>query len=97
MSFERIIEDTSISDEEQREIIKKYDSESRFRNLNIPWMIRMVTFLAVGLALFHLITSFTGPLITLKHRALHTGVILALVFILYPSRKKSPSTKSNHH
>lgn len=94
MSFERIIEDTSISDEEQREIIKKYDSESRFRNLNIPWMIRMVTFLAVGLALFHLITSFTGPLITLKHRALHTGVILALVFILYPSRKKAPQQKA---
>src|SRR5690625_7948055 len=56
-------------------------------------MIWLVTVLSVGLALFHLITSFTGPFITLQHRALHTGVIMALVFLLYPFRKKSPQQR----
>lgn len=80
--------------DEQKKLMEKYDTESRFRKLDVNWMIRLVTLLAVGLALFHLITSFTGPLVTLKHRALHTGVILALVFLLYPSRKKSPQRRA---
>ncbi len=83
-----------LTEEEKKQLVGKYDSESRFRNLNIPWMVRMVTLLAVGLALFHLVTSFTGPLVTLKHRALHTGVILALVFLLYPSRKRAPQRRA---
>ncbi len=84
-----------LSTEEQKKLIEKYDAESRFRNFNIPWMVRLVTLIAVGLALFHLITSFTGPLVTLKHRALHTGVILILVFLLYPSRKKAPQQRAS--
>lgn len=84
-----------LSTVEKQELIEKYDSESRFRDLNIPWMVKLVTILAVGLALFHLITSFTGPLITLKHRALHTGIILVLVFLLYPSRKKAPQRRAS--
>ncbi|MEW9500251.1 TRAP transporter permease [Jeotgalibacillus marinus] len=85
--------DTTVEVDSQ-EILEKFDSESRFRNLNIPWMIRLVSLLAVGLALFHLFTSFTGPLITLQHRALHTGVILALVFLLFPARKKAPQQRA---
>lgn len=76
-----------------QKVMEKYDTESRYRNLNIQWMIWLVTVLSVGLALFHLITSFTGPFITLQHRALHTGVIMALVFLLYPFRKKSPQQR----
>jgi len=84
-----------LSEDEKRKLVEKYDSESRFRNLNIPWMARLVTIISVGLALFHLITSFTGPLVTLQHRALHTGVILVLVFLLYPSRKNAPQQRSS--
>ncbi|WP_017381386.1 TRAP transporter permease [Paenisporosarcina sp. TG-14] len=81
--------DTTVEVDSQK-ILEKFDSESRFRNLNVMWMIRLVSVLSVGLALFHLITSFTGPLVTLQHRSVHTGVILALVFLLFPSRKKAP-------
>lgn len=79
--------------EKHQEIMEKYDSESRFRKINVPWILRLVTLIAVGLALFHLITSFTGPLVTLQHRAVHTGVVLALVFLLYPSWKKAPKDR----
>ncbi|MGY0691958.1 TRAP transporter permease [Virgibacillus sp. FSP13] len=93
---QKSVEQTAeLTEDKKKKLVEKYDSESRFRNLNIPWMIRLVTFLSVGLALFHLITSFTGPLVTLKHRALHTGVILALVFLLYPSRKKAPQRRAS--
>ncbi|WP_042146845.1 TRAP transporter permease [Paucisalibacillus sp. EB02] len=84
-----------LSVDEQKKLLEKFDAESRFRNFNIPWMVRLVTFFAVGLALFHLYTSFAGPLVTLKHRALHTGVILVLVFLLYPSRKKAPQNRAS--
>ena len=81
-------------DVDGQKIMEKFDTESRYRNLNIGWMVRLVTVLSVGLALFHLITSFTGPFITLQHRAIHTGVIMALVFLLYPFRKKSPQQRA---
>lgn len=84
-----------VSEKDTQKILEKYDTEMRYRNLNVKWMIQLVSLLSVGLALFHLITSFTGPLITLQHRALHTGVILALVFLLYPSRKKAPQQRAS--
>src|SRR5699024_11272420 len=74
--------------------LEKYDTESRYRVIHVPWMVRIISFLAVGLALFHLITSYTGPLITLQHRALHIGVIMALVFLLYLSRKNITQERS---
>lgn len=80
---------------DQTKMMEKYDTEMRYRDLNVVWMVRLVTLISVGLALFHLITSFTGPLITLQHRALHTGVVMALVFLLYPSRKKSPTRRAS--
>ncbi|MDY0404917.1 TRAP transporter permease [Virgibacillus sp. 179-BFC.A HS] len=89
------VKNPELSVDEQQKLIEKYDAESRFRKLNIPWMVRLVTLLCVGLALFHLVTSFTGPLVTLKHRALHTGVILALAFLLYPSRKNAPQQRAS--
>ena len=82
-------------DEDSLKIMEKYDTEMRFRRITVPWLVRVISFIAVCLALFHLITSFTGPLVTLKHRALHTGVILVLVFLLYPARKKSPQSRSS--
>ncbi|MFA1820397.1 TRAP transporter permease [Virgibacillus oceani] len=92
---EELTEEEQLSGEEKRKLVEKYDTESRFRTLNIPWMARLVTLISVGLALFHLITSFTGPLVTLQHRALHTGVILVLVFLLYPSRKNAPQQRAS--
>ena len=91
---EKLNDETEPSEPDIQKSVEKYDVEARYRHLNVRWMIRLVSFLSVGLALFHLVTSYTGPLITLQHRALHTGVILALVFLLYPSRKKAPQQRA---
>jgi len=71
-------------------ILEKYDTEARFRKFDkqsIPGII--VFIMCIGLSLFHLYTAWAGPLVTLMHRAVHTAVVMSLVFILYPFGKKS--------
>ncbi|QEK11343.1 TRAP transporter permease [Crassaminicella thermophila] len=75
-------------------ILEKYDTESRFRKFDrnsIPGII--VFIMCIGLSLFHLYTAWAGPLVTLMHRAVHTAVVMSLVFILYPFSKKSSKKK----
>jgi TRAP transporter 4TM/12TM fusion protein len=69
------------------EVLEKYDSESRFRQLDKGLWKWVVTILAVGLACYHLYTSYFGPLDAVRHRSLHTAVITALVFLLYPAHR----------
>jgi len=80
----------------QKELLEKYDPEARYRDLSRDSIAGMVVFIvSVGLSLFHLYTAWQGSLTTLVHRAVHTSVILALVFILYPrNSKKSSETPS---
>ncbi|WP_100403773.1 TRAP transporter permease [Bacillus sp. FJAT-42315] len=78
----------------EEEILQKYDSESRFRKIDAGFWRWAVFILSVGLAGYHLYTAYFGPLDALRHRSLHTAVIAALVFILYPAfYKKSASNK----
>ncbi len=75
---------------DQNEILEKYDTEARFRKFGRDSFPGMVVFLvAVGLALFHLYTAWQGALVTLVHRAVHTSIIMGLVFLLYPSSGKA--------
>lgn len=79
---------------DQAELLEQFDVESRFRRLPRNSASGMLVFLVcVGLALFHLYTAWTGPLVTLMHRAVHTTIVMALIFILYPFAKKSDKTK----
>lgn len=78
------------------EILEKYDTESRFRKFDRNSVSGIIVFiLCVALSLFHLYTAWRGPLVTLVHRAVHTSVVMALVFILYPFNKKSPKKKAS--
>ncbi len=79
---------------DQAELLEQFDVESRFRRLPRNTGPGMLVFIVcVGLALFHLYTAWTGPLVTLMHRAVHTTIVMALIFILYPLSKKSDKTK----
>ncbi|MCT4563611.1 MAG: TRAP transporter permease [Maledivibacter sp.] len=76
------------------QVLEKYDTESRFRKFDKNSIPGMIVFIAcVGLSLFHLYTAWSGPLVTLMHRAVHTSVVMALVFILYPFGKRSSKKK----
>lgn len=78
----------------QADLLEEFDVESRFRRLSRKSTPGMIVFIAcVGLALFHLYTAWTGPLVTLMHRAVHTTIVMALIFLLYPMTKKSSKEK----
>jgi len=63
------------------------------RQLEGIWS-RIVSFVAIGLAGFHLYTGMFGLLTTPEHRAVHVGLALALVFALHPGRKSSRIRRS---
>ncbi len=69
------------------EISKKFDVESRYRNLTGKIGV-LVAAIAIAMSTFHLYTAAV-PMVSAKHRALHLTFTLVLIFLLYPSRKKA--------
>ncbi len=53
-------------------------------------MARLITVLAVGLAIFQLYTAFFGVLPTMQQRSFHVAFVLPMIFLLYPATKQSP-------
>ncbi|WP_071394256.1 TRAP transporter permease [Bacillus tuaregi] len=77
----------------EKDILEKFDTESRTKKINKGFWRWVIFLLSVGLAGYHLYTSYFGPLDALRHRSLHTAVIAALVFILYPAFYKKKKDK----
>ena len=48
----------------------------------------VVSALAITLSLFHLYTSYFGALQAMQQRSFHLGLVLAMIFLLYPSSKQ---------
>ncbi|SFH27281.1 TRAP transporter, 4TM/12TM fusion protein [Desulfotomaculum arcticum] len=87
-------QESVISKEKQQEILKKYSSESNYREFDSKFWFYVVAVVAIGLSLFHLYTSGFGLLLAIKQRSIHLGAVLFLVFLLYPANKKrSPMGK----
>ncbi len=81
---------------DQAKLLEKYDTESRFRRFDKKSKTGILVFiLCVGISLFHLYTAWQGTLPTLMHRSIHVAIMMSLVFILYPSGKKSSKTKTS--
>lgn len=77
----------------ETDILEKYDAESRTKKIDKGFWRWVILVLSVGLAGYHLYSSFFGSLDALRHRSLHTAVIAALVFILYPAFFKKKQDK----
>lgn len=54
---------------------------------------KIISILAVSLAVFQLYTAFFGVLPTMQQRSFHVAFILAMIFLLYPGAKSSPRNK----
>ncbi len=76
-------------DAHQQEILEKYDKESKTRKLDNKFLSKALYWLAVGIALYHFITSFIGYPATHLHRSLHVAMMLVMAFFLYPATGKS--------
>jgi TRAP transporter 4TM/12TM fusion protein len=78
----------TLTEEQQQEIIEKYDPEAGTRKLTgvIGWIV----FLGLlAFSLFQLYTGIFGQLTAQLQRTIHLGFALALIFLLFPARKKN--------
>ncbi|MBP2242836.1 TRAP transporter 4TM/12TM fusion protein [Cytobacillus eiseniae] len=82
----------TLSLEEQQKILEKYDPEAGTRKLKgiIGWI---VFFGLLSFSLFHLYTGVFGMLTAQLQRSVHLGFALALIFLLFPARKKDKGRK----
>ena len=80
------------TDEEIQQQIGQYDPEFSFRTL-VGKSAFMTSIIAVALSLFHIYTAGFGVLLAMKHRAVHLTLVMALIFLLFPAKKKGKGRK----
>ncbi|MGQ0550138.1 MAG: TRAP transporter fused permease subunit [Armatimonadota bacterium] len=73
--------------EDVERILREAEPEYNYRQLAGIWA-SVVSGIAVAMALFHLYTARWGTLEALRQRSLHVAFVMALVFLLYPMRRK---------
>jgi TRAP transporter 4TM/12TM fusion protein len=76
-----------LSEEQQLEILQKYDPESNTRNLKGIFKILVFAGL-LSFSIFQLYTSIGMPFTAYIQRSIHLGFALALIFLLFPAIKK---------
>ncbi|MDZ4163567.1 MAG: TRAP transporter permease [Smithellaceae bacterium] len=87
MTADKTVLDNSREIAKAEELVKKYDTESRFRNLT-GWRGQIVTLWLIAMSLFHLYAASVGTLTTNIQRTWHLLFAMVAVFLLYPSRAK---------
>lgn len=82
------IHEGTLSEQEQQALLEKYDPEAGTRKLSgiLGWI---VFFGLLAFSLFQLWTSTIHPLTAQLQRSIHLGFALALIFLLFPARRKS--------
>ncbi|WP_249336709.1 TRAP transporter permease [Sporosarcina sp. Marseille-Q4063] len=76
-----------LSEEEQLEILQKYDPESNTRNVSGIFK-KIVFFGLLAFSIFQLYTAIGTPYTAYIQRSIHLGFALSLIFLLFPARKK---------
>ncbi|MBT2688297.1 TRAP transporter permease [Bacillus sp. ISL-47] len=82
----------TLSLEEQQKLLEKYDPEAGTRKLRgiMGWIVFIGL---LSFSLFHLYTGVFGMLTAQLQRSIHLGFALALIFLLFPARKKDRGRK----
>jgi len=83
-----------LTDEQQREILEKYDPESNTRDLK-GIMLKVVFFGLLAFSLFQVYTAIFGQYTAYIQRSIHLGFALSLIFLLFPAIKKGDRSKRN--
>lgn len=98
VAIEQTADDAAVSDEELKNIMSKYDPESRTRHFEgvpktiVRWLLVSFTAFMVLLNVNPFGIALLPPQI---HRAYFLSFIIFFTFLLYPSRSKS-NTRVNH-
>lgn len=81
-----------LTEEQQQELLEKYDTESNVRK--VSGVVKWIVFgLLLAFSLFQLYTAIFGQFTAYLQRSIHLGFGLTIIFLLYPIRKKGPKTK----
>ena len=75
-----------VDEEKVQELVETFDPEMRFRNLK-GLAAKVALIMCIILALFHIYTAGFGVLQEWKHRCFHLSFVLALIFLVFPTRK----------
>lgn len=91
-----VIEASPIDEVKGAEIMEKYEKESRTRKFDAGWLVKLIYFICLAFTIYHLAYA-SGiralQMVSIKHHAIHVGLILVLGFALYPAFKKSTRRK----
>jgi len=83
----QIEQNEMLTEEQQLEILQKYDPESNTRN--VKGIFKVIVFAGLlAFSLFQLYTSIGTPFTAYIQRSIHLGFALALIFLLFPAIKK---------
>lgn len=89
---EKLESGEELSQEEQEELIEKYDTESNTRNLT--GIISTIVFLILlAFSLFQIYTGIFGEYTAYVQRTVHLGFALTLIFLLFPARRGKAKNK----
>lgn len=77
---------------DMEEFLAKYDRESDYRRLT-GFASRVIAAIAICFSLFQLYTAIFGVLDAQIQRSIHLSFGMALVFLLYPTKKSWSRTK----
>ena len=75
-----------VDEEKVKELVETFDPELRFRNLK-GFAAKAALIMCIILSLFHIYTAGFGVLQEWKHRCFHLSFVLALIYLVYPTRK----------
>lgn len=77
----------TVTEEEQRKLLEKYDAESNTRNLK-GIMAKAVFVILIAFSLFQIYTGVFGQYTAYLQRTVHLGFALVLIFLLFPAIRK---------
>ncbi len=80
-----------VAREDVERILRDVEPEYNYRQFVGFWAV-VVSLIAGAMALFHLFTARFGTLEALRQRSVHVAFVMALVFLLYPIRRKGAAS-----
>ncbi|WP_284140226.1 MULTISPECIES: TRAP transporter permease [unclassified Virgibacillus] len=81
-----------LTQEQQEELLQKYDTESNTRKLT-GIMSLVIIGILIAFSAFQIYTGWFGEKTAYIQRTVHLGFALVLIFLLFPARKKGPKRK----
>ncbi|KMK96747.1 TRAP transporter permease [Rossellomorea marisflavi] len=83
----------TLTEEQQRELLEKYDPESSTRKLESGFFKWVIFYGLLAFSLFQLVASIFQFIPRQLLLSIHLGFALSLVFLLFPARKKNLKKK----